>query len=217
MKFRSSEIARLTYPAIFKELNAAIVVLDKQLRVVGINLPGRDLLKGEHGEPSDQPVEGGWERWLQRTASSIDGSPIEKNLTVVHGSTERLFSLHVSPIHDSHQEIAAYVFVLRDTTYVKLASKAMDDARTRFDLLFKFIHDLRTPLNGISGTAEMLELGALGPLNDKQEKAAQRILERCEHLTNLINDFVNQGKLDYKQLELIQKEILDSIGQPRKT
>lgn len=207
MRFRSSEIAHLTYPAILHELDAAIVVLDKQMRVVGINPPGRDLLKGELGEPSNQPAEGGWEQWMQRTASSIDGSPIEKNLTVVHGSTERLFSLHVTPIHNSQQEIAAYVFVLRNITYVKLALETIDDARNRFDQLFSFIHDLRTPLNGVSGLAEMLELGALGPLNDKQEKATQRILERCEHLTNLINDFVNQGKLDYKQLELIQKEM----------
>lgn len=213
MKFRSSEIARLTYPAIFKKLNAAIVVLDKQFRVVGINHPGRDLLNGELGEPSDQPVEGGWERWLQRTASSIDGSPIEKNLTIVHGSTKWLYRLHVSPIQDSQQEIAAYVFVLRDITYVKLSSKALDDARVRFDLLFKFIHDLRTPLNGISGMAEMLELGTLGLLNDKQEKATQRILERCECLTALINDFADQAKIDYKQLELIQKETLNSIEQ----
>ncbi|KPK10181.1 MAG: hypothetical protein AMJ56_08775 [Anaerolineae bacterium SG8_19] len=207
MKFRSSEIARLTYPAILYELDAAVVVLDNQMRVVGINPPGRDLLKGELGEPSNQPAEGGWEQWMVTTASSIDGSPIQRNLAVVNGSTERLFSLHVTPIHDSQQEIAAYVFVLRDVTYVKLAEEVIDDAHNRYDLLFGFIHDLRTPLNGVSGLAEMLELGTLGPLNDKQKKATQRIMERCEYLTNLINDFTNQGKLDYKQLELIQKEM----------
>ena len=131
MKFRSSEIAHLTYRAILHELDAAIVVLDKQMRIVGINPPGRDLLKGVLGEPQNQPAEGDWELWMERTASSIDGSPIQKNLTVVNGSTERLFSLHVTPIHDSQQEIAAYVFVLRDDTYVKLAEEAIDDAHNR--------------------------------------------------------------------------------------
>jgi signal transduction histidine kinase len=207
MKFRSPEIANLTYPTILQELDAAIVVLDKQFRVVGINHPGRELLKGDLGQPSNHPAGGDWEQWLQRTASSVDGSPIVEKLTVVKGSMERFFNLHVLPIHDGQQKIVAYVFVLRDITYVKCTQETLDSARNRFELLFKFIHDLRTPLNGISGLAEMLELSTLGPLNDKQKEATQRMLERCEHLTELINDFVSQGKLDYQQLEQVQKDL----------
>lgn len=213
MKFRSPEIANLAYPTILRELDAAIVVLDKKLRVVGINSFGRNLLKGELGQPSNHPAGGDWEGWLQRTASSVDGSPFAEKLTVVNDSTEHLFNLQVMPIHDRQQEVAAYVFVMRDITYVKIAQETLDGVRNRFELLFSFIHDLRTPLNGISGLAEMLELGTLGPLNDKQKEAAQRMLERCDHLTDLINDFVNQAKLEYKQQELIQED-LDRLKLP---
>lgn len=207
MKFRSPEIANLTYPTILRELDAAIVVLDKKLRVVGINSLGRILIKGELGQPSNHPSGGDWEGWLQSTASSVDGSPFAEKLTVVNDSTERFFNLQVMPIQDRQQEVAAYVFVMRDITYVKIAQETLANGRNRFEQLFSFIHDLRTPLNGISGLAEMLELGTLGPLNDKQKEAAQRMLERCDHLTDLINDFVNQAKLEYKQLELIQEDL----------
>jgi signal transduction histidine kinase len=63
-------------------------------------------------------------------------------------------------------------------------------------------HELRTPLSSILGFAEMLQAEVYGPLSQKQRSALQRIIANDERLLNLVNDLLDQARMEAGQLSL---------------
>ena len=81
-------------------------------------------------------------------------------------------------------------------------------------------HELRAPLSSIIGFSELLTEGFYGDLTEKQEDYLGRITRSANHLLALVNDLVDQAKmqagtlrLDYEEFELIPfvKEIFNSF------
>ncbi|MDD5225962.1 MAG: ATP-binding protein [Candidatus Omnitrophica bacterium] len=70
------------------------------------------------------------------------------------------------------------------------ASKAKDE------FVAHMTHELRTPLNSIIGFSDVLCDGQFGPLNERQKKYAQNILESGRHLLSLINDVLDLAKVE---------------------
>ena len=56
-------------------------------------------------------------------------------------------------------------------------------------------HELRAPLSSIMGFAELLSEGYYGDLTEKQEDYIRRIFKSSNHLLELVNDLVDQAKL----------------------
>ena len=61
-------------------------------------------------------------------------------------------------------------------------------------------HELRTPLNAIGGYAEMLELGARGPITEGRRTSSGS--GAASHLLGFINNMLNFAKLDAGQIAL---------------
>ena len=61
-------------------------------------------------------------------------------------------------------------------------------------------HELRTPLNAIGGFAELLNMGILGPVNDEQRDALERIQRSQRHLLSLINQVLGYARVETKSL-----------------
>ena len=71
-------------------------------------------------------------------------------------------------------------------------------------------HELRAPLSSIIGFSELLMEGYYGDLTEKQEDYLTRITRSANHLLALVNDLVDQAKmqagtlrLDYEEFEII--------------
>jgi signal transduction histidine kinase len=77
----------------------------------------------------------------------------------------------------------------------------------RVSLVSDASHDLRTPLHPIVGFAEMLATGAHGPLNDRQQAAADEILRCAERLAYVLEETVTAEKLAAKRLP-VELEVL---------
>lgn len=78
------------------------------------------------------------------------------------------------------------------------------------DFLAAVSHELRTPMQGVLGFTENLRQGIIGPLNARQERYLDLIMESAQHLLALINnilDFTKTGaaptKLDLLALPVI--------------
>ncbi|MBN1875568.1 MAG: HAMP domain-containing histidine kinase [Anaerolineae bacterium] len=82
--------------------------------------------------------------------------------------------------------------------YEKL--QELDRLKSRF--LSIVSHELRTPLSAIQGFAEMLQAEVYGPLSQKQRNALQRIIANDERLLNLVNDLLDQARMEAGQLSL---------------
>jgi signal transduction histidine kinase len=63
-------------------------------------------------------------------------------------------------------------------------------------MLANVSHELRTPLGAILGFTEMMMIGYLGPVTDKQKTALEKIGKRVSNLTLLVSDLLDQAKLE---------------------
>src|SRR5262249_50081888 len=63
-------------------------------------------------------------------------------------------------------------------------------------------HELRTPLNSIIGFSRVILKGIDGPLSPMQEQDLSTIHESGKHLLNLVNDILDQAKIEAGKMEL---------------
>ena len=80
------------------------------------------------------------------------------------------------------------------------ANKAKDE------FLSGMSHEIRTPLNSIMGFADVLKHSYHGDLNDKQSKYVDHILSGSEHLSSLVDDFLELTNIEENRIELNRTE-----------
>lgn len=91
------------------------------------------------------------------------------------------------------------------------ANKELEDANERLQeldrLKSRFVsmvsHELRTPLSAILGFAEMLQTGVYGTVSEKQHNALNRIIANDQRLLGLVNDLLDQARIEAGQLSLL--------------
>jgi len=86
------------------------------------------------------------------------------------------------------------------------AAHAADDAKAAF--LATLSHELRTPINAISGYAQIMEGGLMGPIDARYAGYARNIRESGEHLLGLINNILEVTRAASGSIRL-QRETVD--------
>jgi PAS domain S-box-containing protein len=81
-----------------------------------------------------------------------------------------------------------YALTMQDITYLK------EVERIRREFVHTVSHDLRSPLTSVIGYSELVERA--GPLNDDQREFVGRIQDSIQHITSLINDLLDLGKIE---------------------
>jgi PAS domain S-box-containing protein len=110
-------------------------------------------------------------------------------------------------------QIEGFQAVARDITAIKQAYDALRIARdqaleaslAKTRLLSKVSHELRSPLGGIVGYAELLQRDAFGQLNEKQYKATSEIIESADYLANMVNELLDEAQLRSSNATLQEK------------
>jgi len=77
---------------------------------------------------------------------------------------------------------------MQDISYLK----ELD--RLKSDFIHTVSHDLRSPLTAVLGYTELIE--RTGPLNQNQQEFLHRLQGSVQHITNLINDLLDLGRLE---------------------
>ena len=85
-------------------------------------------------------------------------------------------------------------------------AEAANMAKMQF--LATMSHELRTPLNAIGGHVQLIQLGILGPVTDKQKEALERVRRAESHLLGLINDVLNFAKIESGHLTVDLEDVL---------
>lgn len=88
--------------------------------------------------------------------------------------------------------------------------------RLKSQFLANMSHELRTPLNSIIGFSRVMLKGIDGPLTEMQEQDLTTIYGSGNHLLNLINDILDQAKIEAKEMQLKQalfdvKPMIESV------
>jgi len=109
-------------------------------------------------------------------------------LTFVHDITER---------EKLHQELQD------NQTRLGQANAELQHAnRLKDEFLANMSHELRTPLSSILGMAEVLNDRIYGEINERQQKAIERIYTSGQHLLALINDILDLARIEANKTEL---------------
>ncbi|MBN1487878.1 MAG: GAF domain-containing protein, partial [Anaerolineae bacterium] len=80
------------------------------------------------------------------------------------------------------------VMIMQDITHLK----ELDKLKSEF--VSTVSHDLRTPLTTIQGYVELLD--RVGPLNDTQQSFIEKALHSLAHITELISDLLDIGRIE---------------------
>ncbi len=86
------------------------------------------------------------------------------------------------------------------STHLRSVAEAANRAKSEF--LANMSHELRTPLNAIIGFSEILADMTFGPLNEKQIRYVQHLLNSGRHLMGLIDQVLDLAKVESGKLEL---------------
>jgi signal transduction histidine kinase/CheY-like chemotaxis protein len=90
--------------------------------------------------------------------------------------------------------------LLREVQQANERLLEVDRLKTNF--LAAMSHELRTPLNSIIGFSRVILKGIDGPLTETQEQDLTTIYESGKHLLGLVNDILDQAKIEAGKMEL---------------
>jgi signal transduction histidine kinase len=88
------------------------------------------------------------------------------------------------------------------------AEAVLEGSRVKSEFLAKVGHQLRTPLDGIIGYAEIIQEETDSPA---ARSDAERILSAARHLNVLLNDILDQSRLDTDRIS-VKREVLPVVG-----
>ncbi|MCB9432880.1 MAG: GAF domain-containing protein [Ardenticatenaceae bacterium] len=126
-------------------------------------------------------------------------------------------SILLSPVLVGNQFFGT-VSIFRDITH----EVELDNLKSEF--VSNVSHELRTPMTSIKGYADLMLMGATGPLEEAQMRYLEIIKNNAQRLQNLVGDLLNishietgQTKLDKRPLNLAKlvSEIVDNHLQGR--
>ncbi|WP_375263065.1 ATP-binding protein [Palleronia sp.] len=191
----------------------AIFVLDARGRIRMVNevaqalfglnaeqVVGRDMLSllFEEGEARDRLAfltegrrPGPDERWLEATARA-DGRTIPIEVSVDATNTPNGYA-QVAFLRDISQRRATEA-ALREAR-----DRALTGERAKADFLAVMSHEMRTPLNGVLGTLELLRDT---PLDDRQQELVNTMGRSGQMILGLVEDLLDLAKFDAGKVDV---------------
>ncbi len=220
------EQARLEARRYAAELDAAIaavvdglIVFDPSGRVIRMNQAASRIL----GIPAGELQGPKQARWAMLHAEAPDGRPlpchesatwralrgetVRESMVVVHPQPGRALWLAASaaPILGAQQEMLGAVVSFRDVT----AEHELEEQRR--DLLRIVSHDLRNPLAGIQGQAELLVRHLKKARLERELDRARAIITGARRMNAMIQDLVDSARSEAGELQL-KREAVDLPG-----
>jgi signal transduction histidine kinase len=71
----------------------------------------------------------------------------------------------------------------------------------RSQFVASMTHELRTPIHGVQGLADVIAAGVYGPVTDKQKEACASIKRSAQSLLGLVDDVLNLARAEASKLE----------------
>lgn len=113
----------------------------------------------------------------------------------------RWFLSRAVPVRDERRAIVGWCFTSTDVTgRIRIEDELREGARRKDTLLAWLGHELRNPLTPILTSAYLLRM--IGPSDPAVRAARETIVRQALHLSNLIDDLLDAGRLSFGKLRL---------------
>lgn len=181
--FTASDLERNKLSTILGQTKDPVIVIDDDENLVLANRAARVVFSLPDGNLAGAPV-----RKLIKNTEALEFmlQPVTQELDQTAELTlndDHIVRANLSLIEDVGRSL-----VFHDITQLK----ELDKLKSEFVSIVS--HDLRSPLTAILGYVELLE--RVGPLNDAQSSFVQRVKQSVDHITNLISDLLDLGRLE---------------------
>ncbi len=181
-KAEISEAERQKLEAVISNIQDGVIVLDNKQKIIIINRSIRDIFN-----LADEIFNG---KLVTDVISNHDLQALmmrsnEGTLKYheVNFDDGRVFNAQYAPIPGVGAAIT-----MQDISYLK----ELD--RLKNDFVHTVSHDIRSPLTAVLGYTELIE--RTGPLSENQQEFLHRIQGSVQHITTLINDLLDLGRLE---------------------
>lgn len=181
-KAKISETERGKLEAIISNIQDGVIVLDENHHILLANKIVQEIFN-----LNGAPIVGGY---LKDIIPNADLSALidrARNGALkyheINFDDGRVFNAQYTPL----PRIGSAV-TMQDISYLK------EIDRLKNDFIHTVSHDLRSPLTSILGYMELI--GRSGPLNDSQQEFLGRLQASVQHMTSLVNDLLDLGRLE---------------------
>jgi PAS domain S-box-containing protein len=181
-KAKISESERTKLEAIIGNIQDGVIVMDESRNVLLVNRSIRDIFQLGSKPLTGRPVQ---DIIQNNDLQALLSRSSENSLKYheINFDDGRVFNAQYTPI----PKIGAAI-TMQDISYLK----ELD--RLKSDFIHTVSHDLRSPLTSILGYTELI--GRTGPLNENQQEFLQRLQGSVQHVTVLVNDLLDLGRLE---------------------
>lgn len=210
------EESRQRWRSLFEHNPDPVLSLDLDGGIVAVNPAAATLLGHSAEELAGAPV---WflvveeQRDVLRAefARAAGGEPRHLELIRAEpGGEARYLSASLAPIVVGETILGVYC-IAQDVTARKAAEREREALllrervaraeaeaanRAKGDFLAVVSHELRTPLTAISGYADLLADGDVGPVTESQQRQLERIRAQARHLGRMVDDLLGYVRLD---------------------
>jgi two-component system NtrC family sensor kinase len=194
-KAKISETERYKLEAIIANIQDGVIVLDENHHILLANRSIYEIFRLEDKDTSGRLVEEVISNADLKALITRSGEgPLKYH--EINFDDGRVFNAQYTPIPKIGSAIT-----MQDISYLK----ELD--RLKSDFIHTVSHDLRSPLTSILGYTELIE--RTGPLNQNQQEFLHRLQGSIQHITTLVNDLLDLGRLEAgfdTRRELVQLE-----------
>ena len=181
-KAEISESERNKLEAIIANIQDGVIVIDQNKNILLVNRTIRDIFRLDSVETTGRSlVDVIPNADLKALLVRSNEGPLKYH--EINFDDGRVFNAQFTPI----PQIGAAV-TMQDISYLK----ELD--RLKSDFIHTVSHDLRSPLTSILGYTELIE--RTGPLNENQTEFIKRLQGSIQHITALVNELLDLGRLE---------------------
>ena len=136
-------------------------------------------------------------------------APIETSagLTTAHVVVQLLFAAFVILAPTLYTSRILTILRRKEQDLERRSAELVEAGKQKSQFMANITHELRTPIHGICGLAELVDSGVYGPVTDKQKAASESIKRSALGLLGLIDDLLALSKADAGKLELKVTEV----------
>ena len=181
-KAKISEAERVKLEAIISNIQDGVIVLDENHRILMVNQTIYEIFS-----LNGSPILG---RHLKDVIPNADLSALIDRARSgalkyheINFDDGRVFNAQYTPL----ARIGSAV-TMQDISYLK------EIDRLKNDFIHTVSHDLRSPLTSVLGYMELIE--RVGPLNESQHEFLERLRAGVHHMTGLVNELLDLGRLE---------------------
>jgi PAS domain S-box-containing protein len=242
-----SEVIPVAHEMILDSMNESVIILNAQSRIVELNPSAQQLVGHNLSDALGKPVERIWAEWAGAKKELDSGTDSVREVSFGVGEKKKVYEMQTSYLSGITTEQPNLLIILRDITERKISDEKLrlysEQLKEHSEHLEELVaertkelreaerlaaigetaamvgHDLRNPLQGISGAAHILKQSLHSTMDKQAREMLEIIEESVQHSNRIVSDLLEYSREPrLKQvgtdLNLLVKQAVVSVKVP---